>query len=103
MRRERGGESKLYDVKDFWREIIEEENKRSCRHFTLEPEFGNLLYTEAVFKEKHAVWGPIPSAATHPRYKGKGVEWGRSLLLVVEHIGFCLLVSKTALLCTEKG
>ncbi len=39
--------------------------------------------------------GSMNSAtAIHPHYKGKGVEWGKSLLLV-EHIWICLLISKT--------
>jgi hypothetical protein len=32
-------------------------------------------------------------SAIHPHYKGKGVEWGRNLLLV-EHICICTLISK---------
>ncbi len=53
---------------------------------------------EAVFKEKQGVWDPmleptisynptlshsgLRSPAFHPKYKGKGIVWGRSLLLV---------------------
>jgi hypothetical protein len=35
-----------------------------------------------------------PRSAIHPHYKGKAVEWGRSLQLV-EHICICLLIPKT--------
>jgi hypothetical protein len=40
--------------------------------------------------------GPMPALLIkyQPHYKGKGVEWGRSLLLV-EHICICLLIFKT--------
>jgi hypothetical protein len=34
------------------------------------------------------------------KYKGKGVEWERFLLLV-EHICICLLTSKTGFLCKK--
>jgi hypothetical protein len=35
-----------------------------------------------------------PRSAIHPHYKGKAVEWGRSLQLV-GHICICRLISKT--------
>jgi hypothetical protein len=37
-----------------------------------------------------------------PHYKGKGVDLGRSLLLV-EHICIYLLISKTGFLCKQYG
>jgi hypothetical protein len=44
----------------------------------------------------------VLSVVSYPsHYKGKGVEWGRSLLLV-EHICICLQISKTGFLCKHK-
>ncbi len=72
---------------------------------------------ETVFKEKHGVWDPMPEltvkltlsqsqlrsySAIHPHYKEKGVERGRSLLLV-ELICVCLLVYKTTNRKIERG
>ncbi len=67
------------------------------------------VWTETVFKEKHGVWDPMLEmtithlTVSHGQFrsqlstrttKGKGVEWGRSLLLI-EHVCICLLISKT--------
>ncbi len=73
-----------------------------------------ILEPETAFKEKHGIMRPMQDLAiTHlisyvnfvvsypTPYKGKGVEWGRSLLLV-EHIFICLLISKTGFLCKQK-
>jgi hypothetical protein len=54
---------------------------------------------ETVFKEEHIVWDLMPeltithliSSAIYSLYKGKRVDWGRSLLLV-EHIYILLLL-----------
>ncbi len=56
-----------------------------------------------LYSKKNMVSGA--QSAIHPHYKGKGVEWERSLLLV-EHICICLLISKTTVRkreSTEKG
>ncbi len=47
------------------------------------------------------VFNSVVSHAIHPCYKRKGVECGRSLLLV-EHISIYLLISKTGFLCKNK-
>jgi hypothetical protein len=41
------------------------------------------------------------NAGIVPNYNGKGVEWGKSLLLF-EHICICQLISKTGFLCKHK-
>jgi hypothetical protein len=65
---------------------------------------------EAVFKENLGVMGPYAgvdynspylivnyAVSYPPPLQGKGVEWRKSLLLVV-HICICLLISKTGFL-----
>jgi hypothetical protein len=46
----------------------------------------NSLYLYLIVKS-------TPWSAIHPQFKGKGVDWGRSFLLV-EHVCICLLISK---------
>jgi hypothetical protein len=56
-----------------------------------------------LYSKKNMVSGT--QSAIHLHYKGKGVQWERSLLLV-EHICICLLISKTTNRkreSTEKG
>ncbi len=72
----------------------------------------NFLSGECIQRKIWCSWpyagvdyNSTPLSAIHPHYKGKGVEWGRSLLLV-EHICVSLLISKTANRkkeSTEKG
>jgi hypothetical protein len=70
--------------------------------------------TEAVFKENHGVWYPMLELTITSPYlivnsvvgylpplQKKGVEWGRSLVLV-EHICICLRISKTVFLGKHK-